>query len=88
MALYLFEVLASMQIVDILRSGALVVAFLSIFIGNWNLGKNEVPNWILVDTISTGAFGLGWLLFPDSLLGYMVSGFQFLNLRRPVLTSF
>jgi hypothetical protein len=70
--MYLLDVVRSMQIVDILRSGALVVAFLSIIIGN-RKDRNAVSNWLLVDAISTGGFGLAWLLCPDTLLGYMVS---------------
>lgn len=71
--MYLLEVARGMQIVDILRSGALLVAFLSIIIGN-RKDRNAVNNWLLVDTISTAGFGAGWLLFPDNLLSYMVTG--------------
>lgn len=71
--MYLLDVVRGMQIVDILRSGALLVAFLSIIIGN-RKDRNAVNNWLLVDTISTAGFGAGWLLFPDNLLSYMVSG--------------
>lgn len=62
-----------MQVVDILRSGALVVGFLSAIVGS-RKDRNPVASLLRVDAISTGAFGLAWLVFPDSLLGYMVSG--------------
>lgn len=67
------ELVQGMQVVDILRSGALLVAFLSVIVGNRKDG-NACANWLLVDTIASSAFGLAFFLFPDVVLQYMVSG--------------
>mgnify|MGYP001552526295 CR=1 FL=1 len=62
--------LQNMQVIDCVRSGALIVAFLAVILGNRSGGA---ARWLIVDALSSGLFGLGFLLVPDRVLGYMVS---------------
>lgn len=64
--------LQNMQVVDILRSGALVLAFLAVSFGYRK--SNGASKWLYVDSLSSALFGFGFLLFPDVLLGHMVYG--------------
>ena len=65
-------ILQNMQVLDILRSGALIVAFLAVNLGN-RKSKDGAAKWLFIDSLSSSIFGLAFLIFPDIILGYMVS---------------
>ena len=55
----------TMDTIDYIRSGALVVAFLAT-----NFAGRDT--WILTDLIVTFSFGAAWFFFPDALFSYQV----------------
>jgi hypothetical protein len=63
-----------MEVVDLVRSGALLLAFLAVQFGIQSKKDRGATRWLKIETVSTTVFGLGFLLFPSNVLGYMVKG--------------
>lgn len=60
----------NLDVVDYLRSGALLVAFIAVFLAD-RKNRDEGSVWLKADVITLGAVGAGLFLFPSQLLGYM-----------------
>ena len=67
----MFVDISSLSVVDLLRSGALLVAFLATAFAD---KRGQASVWLKADAVACAGFGLGLYLFPGVFINYMVDG--------------